>query len=340
MNGGSAARSTISVVLCTFNGARYLRQQIESILGQSRRPEQIIVCDDGSSDGSAELALQLLRGSGVEHRVEVNATRLGPSRNYERAIRLAEHEIVACADQDDVWHADKLSRLEAVLTASPELAAVFSDARAIDAEGRPIGFSQWGSCWFGPGVRAAHRADLFPLLVRYPVVCGATLALRRAAALRCLPVGVGWLHDEWLALMCAATSRLAFVEAMLIDYRLHDAQAVGLVQPTLLARFKAAERLDEAYFEAQIRRFTVLLERLKQHAPAPSPAVLARVEHKLGFLRRRAAIRGGNVNAWLTATSQLLDGSHHRYGHGFGSWLLDVGYDVAYRRSRASRPAG
>ena len=334
------AGSGVSVALCTFNGARYLRQQLASILEQSRRPDQIVVCDDGSQDGSLEIARGMLQGSGVAHRLAMNPVRLGPSDNFAHALRLCEHEIVAFSDQDDVWHADKLSRLEAAFVASPAIAAVFSDARAIDAAGEPLGFSQWQSCWFGPSVRAAYRADLFPLLVRYPVVCGATLAVRRASALRCLPVGAGWLHDEWLASMCAATARVQFVEAELVDYRVHDAQAVGLIRPSLRQRIQQARRLDQAYFEAQIRRFVLLSERLKQWTPALPSAVFTTLESKLAFLRRRAQIRGGHANAWLSATSQLLDGSHHRYGHGFKSWLVDVGYDLAYGRQRVSRPTG
>jgi glycosyltransferase involved in cell wall biosynthesis len=335
--GALARRSTISVALCTFDGARYLRQQLASILEQSRPPEQIVVCDDGSRDGSVELVRSVLQGAGIAFRVVVNPARLGPSGNYEQALRLCEHDIVAFSDQDDIWHADKLARLEAALLDDPGACAVFSDARAIDSAGHRLDFSQWQACWFGPRVRAAYGADLFPLLVRYPVVCGATLAIRRAAALRCLPIGAGWLHDEWLALTCAATSRLAFVEAELVDYRIHDAQSVGLVRPSWRARLDQAKKLDAAYFRAQIARFTLLAERLGQWTPPPAPAVQATLQRKLAFLRRRASIRAGEANPWLAATGQLLDGSHHRYGHGFGSWLLDAGYDLVYGR-RAEGP--
>lgn len=326
-------RGGISVALCTFNGARYLRQQLASILDQSHRPEQIVVCDDGSRDGSVELVRGVLQGAGVEFRVVVNPTQLGPSGNYEQALRLCEHELVAFSDQDDVWHTDKLARLRAALLHAPDVAAVFSDARAIDAAGRRLEFSQWQACWFGPNVRAAYSADLFPLFVRYPVVCGATLAVRRAFAASCLPIGAGWLHDEWLALMCAATSRVQFVDAELVDYRIHDAQSVGLVTPTLRARLAQARRLDAAYFEAQIHRFEQLAERLTRRTPAPPAAVLATLQAKLAFLRRRAEIRAGRAaSPWLAATRQLLDGSHHRLGHGFKSWLLDAAYDVLYQR--------
>lgn len=328
----------ISVALCTFNGARYLRQQLRSILGQSRRPDQIVICDDGSSDDSVEIARQTLRDTGIAHHVLVNATQLGPSANYEQAVRCCGHGIIAFCDQDDLWRPDKLSQLEAALLCAPTASAVFSDARAIGELGTPLGFSQWQACWFGPAVREAHRADLFPLLVRYPVVCGATLAIRRRAALSYLPIGAGWLHDEWLALMCAATSRLSFLEAELIDYRVHDAQSVGLAGPSLRQRIQHGRRLDEAYFRAQIRRFTLLAERLEGWSPALPSAIHHTLKRKLAFLRRRAQIRSGRANPWLAATSQLLDGSHHRYGHGVQSWLLDMGYDLLYRRLLGQRP--
>jgi hypothetical protein len=62
--------------------------------------------------------------------------------------------------------------------------------------------------------------------------------------------------------------------------------------------------------------------------------VLATLDEKLAFLRRRAQIRAGAARPWLAATRQLLDGSHHRLGHGFKSWLLDAAYDVIYQRPK------
>lgn len=334
------ARGTISVALCMLDGGRYLRQQLASILGQTRRPDEIVVCDDGSRDGSLQIALDMLRHSGIAHTLVENTGRLGVRGNFEQAIHRCQHEIVAFSDQDDVWYPDKLARLEAELLRSPAAAAVFSDARAIDARDRPLGFSQWDACWFGPSVRAAFRDDLFPLLVRYPVVCGATLAVRRALALRCLPIGEGWLHDEWIAILCAATARVHFVEAVLVDHRLHEAQAIGLAAPTLRGRFEKSRALNAAYFERQILRFEVLHDRLQQWTPKPASAVLERLTQKLAFLRARLQIRAGLVNPWVMATSQLLDGSHHRLAQGFSSWLVDIGYDLVHARARdASRAA-
>lgn len=334
------ARSSLSVALCTLDGGRYLRQQLASIIGQTRRPDEIVVCDDGSRDDSVEIALDMLRRSGITHTLVQNTQRLGVRGNFERAIRLCEHEIVAFSDQDDIWYPDKLARLEGALRRSPAAAAVFSDARAVDTKGRPLGFSQWQSCRFGPSIRAAFRRDLFPILVRYPVVCGSTLAVRRAFALRCLPIADGWIHDEWISILCAATAHIDFVEAALVDHRLHEAQAIGLAAPTFRGRFEKSRALNAAYFEAQIRRFSLLQERLQQWTPRPPSAVLDRLTQKLAFLQGRLQIRAGRVNPWVMATRQLLEGSHHRLAQGFSSWLVDVGYDLVHARTPdASRVA-
>jgi glycosyltransferase involved in cell wall biosynthesis len=334
-----AARSTISVALCTLNGALYLREQLASIFAQTRRPDEIVVCDDNSGDGSLQLASDMLRESGIVHRLVENATRLGVRGNFEQAIRLCEHEIVAFSDQDDVWYPDKLARLEAELLRSPAAVAVFSDARAVDVVGKPLGFSQWEACFFEPNVRAAFRRDLFPLLVRYPVVCGATFAVRRAFALRCLPIGDGWIHDEWISILCAAMARVRFVDAELVDHRLHAGQAIGLLAPTLRARFSKSKALNASYFEEQIRRFRVLEERLQRWTPRPPSAVLDRVAQKLAFLEGRFQIRAGRVNPWVMATSQLVTGSHHRFAQGFKSWLADVGYDMVHTHTSGNPDA-
>jgi glycosyltransferase involved in cell wall biosynthesis len=318
------------VALCTFNGGPYLRQQLTSILEQDRRPDQLVVCDDGSSDGSVALVRELVESSGLAHRVLQNPTTLGVSCNFAQAIRLCEHDVVVFCDQDDVWRRDRLAQLEAAFQRSPDTALVFSDARVVDARGQSLGYTQWESALFSPRVRRASRQNLLPVLLRYPVVCGATMAVRRESALRCLPIGEEWLHDEWIALLCAATSKLGFVEAPLVNYRIHGSQVVSVERPTFRRQLASAKRMDRAYVERQLRRFAGLEQRLSTWIPAPPAVVLSAIRGKLEYLRGQLELRGGSANPWLSSTRLLFDGMHHRFGFGFKSWLLDVGYDYAF----------
>src|SRR5688500_4890011 len=104
-------RTSISVALCTFNGRRHLPAQPNSIFNHSRRPDEIVLCDDASDDGTAEWVSVLLQASRLPHRLVQNRERLGVSRNFDQAIRLCTHDLVVLSDQDDVWRHDRLERL-------------------------------------------------------------------------------------------------------------------------------------------------------------------------------------------------------------------------------------
>src|SRR5262249_31567365 len=98
--------------MCTYNGAEFLPAQWESILAQSRKPDEIVVCDDGSSDQTRALLEQFASGSAIPVTIQLNQTNLGSVKNFEQAIRLCTGDIIALSDQDDVWRSDKLQSIE------------------------------------------------------------------------------------------------------------------------------------------------------------------------------------------------------------------------------------
>src|SRR5258708_37621369 len=101
----------LSVAMCTYNGARFLPEQLESIAAQTKLPDELVVCDDRSTDGSVEIIRSFAQRAPFEIRLDINANNLGSTKNFEKAIGLCQGEIIALADQDDVWCPQKLSRI-------------------------------------------------------------------------------------------------------------------------------------------------------------------------------------------------------------------------------------
>ena len=97
----------ISVAMCTYNGADFLPAQLESILAQSRKPDQIVVCDDGSTDETRALLQGFEKESPDVILLRFNKKNLGSIRNFEQAIQLCNGDIIALSDQDDVWRQDR-----------------------------------------------------------------------------------------------------------------------------------------------------------------------------------------------------------------------------------------
>ncbi|TQL48637.1 glycosyltransferase involved in cell wall biosynthesis [Homoserinimonas aerilata] len=236
---------TISVALCTFNGARFVEQQLRSILDQSLMPREVIVADDGSTDATLELvrAVHEQYGDGVELRVLPSERNLGVTANFERAVRACTGEFVALSDQDDVWHRDRLATAAAALDADPALLLHHGNARLVDAEGHPLGVSLLDALSVSAGEREQIASGhAFDALVRRNLVTGATVMFRRELLEHALPFPSEWVHDEWLAIVAAAVGGVRLDDAEIIDYRQHGGNQIGAQKPTL--RYRIGRMLE------------------------------------------------------------------------------------------------
>ncbi len=219
--------NTISVALCTFNGKRFLPQQLASILEQTRLPDEVVICDDGSTDSTVDLVQELADKAPFPVRLNVNPQRLGSTENFIQAIRLCRGEFIALSDQDDIWEPSRLERSAQALQAEPRAGLVFSDATVIDDTGKQVTDSLWAHFRFSRVTRdTLERGNYLPC-VQTRFVTGATAMFRANLADRCFPIGQGWIHDEWLAASIPLFADLYPIEEHLIRYRRHTSQQIG-----------------------------------------------------------------------------------------------------------------
>ena len=224
-----------SVAMCTYNGAKHLSEQLGSLLTQQRLPDELVVCDDGSKDSTVALLEQFAHEAPFPVRVVQNPQNLGYSRNFAKAVGLCDGDLVALADQDDVWFPEKLHQLELCFEHHPDVEGVFSDGEIIGDDSRPSGRGLWQSFLFGQEdqrqFRTGHAVDV---LLRRNVVTGMAFALRRSAFDLLPTIPVGWVHDGWLAILLAIRSGLYACPQRLVGYRVHSEQQFGT--PLTIAR--------------------------------------------------------------------------------------------------------
>ena len=220
---------TLSVALCTYNGERFLPALLESLRAQIRLPEELVVCDDRSSDGTLAIVEFFARDAPFPVVIHQNHRNLGPTANFEKAATLCRSEVIAFCDQDDVWFPEKVHRAVEAFAADPDLSFSFSDGELIDAVGRPLGRGLWDAQGFGAARRdVARRGDLLRLLVLHTFVTGASMAIRADLRELAFPIPRGWVHDAWLALVGAFVGPYRMLEEPLLSYRVHPEQAIGV----------------------------------------------------------------------------------------------------------------
>ncbi len=185
-----------------------------------------------SSDKTLDIAKEFAACAPFPVRLNVNENNLGVVKNFEKAIALCEGSIIALSDQDDVWLPHKLGRLEQTMS-SNGAALVFSDAHVVDDELNLTGQRLW-EFTFKKADRALMASGKgVQVLLKRSVVTGATMAFSSALRKMLLPIpAMGHLiHDNWIALLVAASSKVAFIDEPLMNYRQHSNQHTGVFEP-------------------------------------------------------------------------------------------------------------
>jgi glycosyltransferase involved in cell wall biosynthesis len=276
----SRGHLTVSVVVITYNGARYIGDQVQSIIRQTRAPEEIIISDDASNDDTVERARSALRSWHGQSHVRIARRNVGVSANLQAGLEEATGDVVMLADQDDIWWPQRVERQMAAIENDPSVAAVFCDADLVDAEGHAVGARLWEREGFSVKQRRIWARDPAAVLLGGQVVTGATLALRRELLDVVLPLPTSGWHDSWIALVTvfSGAEMLALPEALL-SYRLHDDNAAGVPPPTWRSKLGAAlwpgggdlaqlseaiERLETAGADSAAGDGTLLIDRLKR----------------------------------------------------------------------------
>lgn len=290
------------MVLCTYNGAAFLAQQLDSLLAQTRRPDSVVINDDGSTDDTLLLLRQFehrARAIGIAVDLRVNPDNLGYVVNFSQALARADGDIVFLCDQDDLWRADKIAVMAARFERQADLALLSTNARLVDATGADLGVTLFASLGIGArDLSVIHRGKGFAeVLLLRSMVTGATAAFRRQVVEQALPVGKGWVHDEWLAVQAAVRGRFDVLDECLIDYRQHAGNQIGVATRHRRLRevWRDLVRPRDSLLRKEAERFAILEERLTVTGPI-TYGDLALLKAKLQHLRLRAEL--GSLPRW------------------------------------------
>ncbi|MCM1284297.1 MAG: glycosyltransferase family 2 protein [Roseburia sp.] len=221
-----------SVVMATYNGARFIEKQLDSINKQTLMPKEIIIIDDCSSDNTVDLIEKFSQKSHVEIKVCRHHENKGYQNAFYEGMELASCEIVFLADQDDIWKKDKAEKIVYVFSIIPKMLAVNTNYELIDEKGQIIKEKKFFSRRKSVILQKIKEVNVRHIL-GYNISMGCTMAFRKKL-IKKIKENRNFVSDlkiphDWLInYMAAEMHGLYYLNVSLIYYRLHSNNTLGL----------------------------------------------------------------------------------------------------------------
>jgi glycosyltransferase involved in cell wall biosynthesis len=292
-------QSSIAVVMATCQGERFIAAQLASLANQTRRPDRLVVSDDGSSDATPSLVEAFAANAPFPVAIHRNQRRLGYTCNFISATRRTDADIILFADQDDIWLPGKVAAVGEALETGRDL-VIGHDIALIDAEGQML----------VPSYFRRLDTDRLPASL---CIKGCSLAFRRE-----LISSWGWpgprsgaSHDLWIASLAMAAGRRGVLDRVLVEHRLHGANASGwFVRPERLHAARRALR-ELTPFRGWAERDVFLECYYPLGRPLRPDAVAAEVARRPAMADARALARFGRAARFHRGFVRYFPGASH-----------------------------
>jgi glycosyltransferase involved in cell wall biosynthesis len=321
----------ISTVIPTYQGARFLEEMLQSVQNQSRRPDELIISDDASTDNTCQIVEEFACGSPFP----VHLLRHGPSgitENYLNGIRRATGDVIVVGDQDDIWVSNRIEEIESLFVRSSDIALVSCDSLLVDEKACDHGTTIRG------GARKSSRLssrinrgdDFLEFLKGNLWLLAHTLSFRSAiqSALINKPKNIsGWWFEDWAACIGVCSGRLALIPEALTLYRQHANQAskksaTATISLKQGATSKYSDRIQRMEFCLSLMSAS-RLEKCFDNLESERRMKILR--EYLGFLERRDTLLQSTMpSGVLAAVNLLIAGEYRRFSRGILSFWSDM----------------
>jgi hypothetical protein len=330
------SRPIVSVAMTTYNGAAFLDEQLASIANQTRRPDELVVADDASTDHSVAIIERFATIVDFPVQIITADSNRGVLANVEIATTACRGDLIALADHDDRWYPTKLEVLVDAMAADRRNTLAFTDADLIDRSGAALDRSLWESVSFGPvEQRAVMGRDALFRLVGSHYVTGATAAFRAELLDIAFPVpDVGrdltltgepfHIHDGWLAVIAAARGRVVPVPTRTMAYRVHAAQHTGVpAAGSERQRGPKPRRNIRPAFGPHIAVGTAAIERLS-HGTTADKRQARELERRVNNAAFRSNLPTSPIRRTLSVLAEAARGGYGRSPRAVASVAKDL----------------
>ena len=249
---------TIDVLMATYNGENYLKEQIDSILNQTYKNIRLIISDDCSTDNTVSI---LKKYEKLDSRVKIycQEKNLGYVKNFEFLLKQVENNLFMLSDQDDVWLPEKVEKSIKILN-EQEVDFVFGDLEVVDSNLNTI-YNSFGD-YMLLNRKIKKYIDSYKVNYLYNCVTGCTILSKKEYIKYMLPFPTFskyLVHDHWMGLMVAINGgKLAYLEEKYIKYRQHGKNQIGTNK--ISHSFEKLEQVRKLFIEVKLGVFGTYVE--------------------------------------------------------------------------------
>jgi glycosyltransferase involved in cell wall biosynthesis len=322
-----ASPPVVAVLMATYNGEKYIKAQLASIASQTRRPDYLVVSDDGSADKTIELLQEFAGQRAIPVQLRQQRARLGYSDNFFSLMKECTADIVFLSDQDDVWHDDKIEKIvetfgsNKCLLISHDITITKSNIEDVMLESY---FSALAESCIPPSFN----------------VKGCSLAYKREFVdfIGWPPSDQSWTHDTWLCLISSALGVRDFVRQPLMRHRIHGLNVSGMVFAERSSWKKMLRRFDDRFWPMSemdrlvancvdpvgIESFESQMRRLVSVNGCRTEAALQAILRKKNIVRlQRSPAYGRALSRMIGSLKLFAKGDYLSYGN-LSGLLADI----------------
>ena len=245
----------VDILLATYNGEKYIREQIDSILNQTYKEFRLLISDDGSTDGTRDI---LNEYKAKDDRIEIfmQEENLGVVKNFEFLLKKVEAKYYMFSDQDDIWKDEKIEKSFKKIEEGFDL--VYSDLEVVD-ENLNVTYESY---WKLKGIyNKIKKYNNFESLYLNNFITGCTVISKKELIDSFMPlpnISKFVLHDYWISLIISQNGKIAYIEEPLIKYRQHKNNKVGSKKKS--DELKSIDEIRSLFIQVKKEHFKVFIE--------------------------------------------------------------------------------
>lgn len=322
----------VSIALCTYNGEKYISEQLESLFDQTVKADEIVVSDDGSKDKTLEIIYEFKKKNIIPIRILEHKENLGVFKNFEYCIKQCTGDIIFTCDQDDYWMPTKLEKHIAEHTKQVDVSLVYSNAEVVANTLDNIICPLWEPKQIIDTKKG--KSSYTSLVVKGQSIAGCCMSFRRDFFESILPIPDKIYHDDWIATSACLAGKIIGINECLIKYRQHSNNVVGIVRGSKLSYYKSLFTNVKFYTEADsyiYQRHLNIYSQMLEHKYLKNYVKDKGIENILNLYNSRSNYLDKSISQSICNLSISLLRGHYKLLNGVWTYLKDI-YNLMFSK--------